>query len=235
MSRLHIRRATENDWPEISRISREAGYEDYINRVGKRYLDDGVVIICNSDVTCGFLKIELLPDGSSWLSGIRVDPQHRKIGVAASLTNSALLYSSMAGCSIVRMLIRYENTASINLARKGGFKEKLHLYFYDGVLDGTGKTRSIDRNDELVNIGWKFATCNKIRDGEVKTDGSSDIFFFNDMEESTQLIRSDKRVPIIGNGVTCIPERLKHLYEGYAGMEGFEQAFVFERKISGKL
>ena len=53
-------------------------------------------------------------------------------------------------------------------------------------------TRSIDRNDELVNIGWKFATCNKIRDGEVKTDGSSDIFFFNDTEESTQLIRSDK-------------------------------------------
>lgn len=235
MSRLHIRRATENDWPEISRISREAGYEDYINRVGKRYLDDGVVIICNSDVTCGFLKIELLPDGSSWLSGIRVDPQHRKIGVAASLTNSALLYSSMAGCSIVRMLIQYENTASINLARKGGFKERSHLYFYDGVLDGTSMTRSVDRNDELVNIGWKFATCNKIRDGEVKTDGSSDIFFFNDTEESTQLIRSDKRVPIIGNGITCIPERLKHLYEGYAGMEGFEQAFVFERKISGKL
>ena len=235
MSRLHIRRVTENDWPEISRISREAGYEDYINRVGKRYLDDGLVIICNSDVTCGFLKIELLPDGSSWLSGIRVDPQHRKIGVAASLTNSALLYSSMAGCSIVRMLIQYENTASINLARKGGFKERSHLYFYDGVLDGTSMTRSVDRNDELVNIGWKFATCNKIRDGEVKTDGSSDIFFFNDTEESTQLIRSDKRVPIIGNGITCIPERLKHLYEGYAGMEGFEQAFVFERKISGKL
>ena len=235
MSRLHIRIAKENDWPEISRISREAGYEDYINRVGKRYLDDGLVIICNSDVTCGFLKIELLPDGSSWLSGIRVDPQHRKIGVAASLTNSALLYSSMAGCSIVRMLIQYENTASINLARKGGFKERSHLYFYDGVLDGTSMTRSVDRNDELVNIGWKFATCNKIRDGEVKTDGSSDIFFFNDTEESTQLIRSDKRVPIIGNGITCIPERLKHLYEGYAGMEGFEQAFVFERKISGKL
>ena len=231
MSRFNVRRAVEKDWPDISRISREAGYEDYINRIGKNYLDEGVVIICESDETCGFLKIELLPDGSSWLSGIRVDPQHRRIGVADTLTRSALLYSSMAGCSSVRMLIQHENTASIGLARKCGFEEKSHLYFYDGKLDGTGMTGTADRSDELVNIGWKFASCNKIKDGEVKTDGSSEIFFFNDMEESTQLIRSDKRVPIIGNGVTCIPERLQHLYKGFAGMEGFEQAFVFERKI----
>ncbi len=234
MSRLHIRRATENDWPEISRISRESGYEDYINRVGKKYVDDGVVVICDSDVACGFLKIELLPDNSSWLSGIRVDPQHRRMGVADALTKSALLYSSMAGCNAVRMLIQYENAPSIKLARKNGFKEKSHLFFYDGILEGTGMKRSADRFDELVNIGWKFANCNKIKEGEVRTDGSTDIFVYKDTEESTQLIRSDKMIPITGNGVTCIPERLQHLYEGCAGMEGFEQGFVFERRISDK-
>ena len=64
--------ATGADWPKISEISGRSRYEDYINRIGPSYLDNGQVLVWKDETDIrGFLKLEYLPDTSAWLSGLR--------------------------------------------------------------------------------------------------------------------------------------------------------------------
>ena len=102
---LRITVAGADNWNEISNISMKSGYEDYINKVGSTYLDDGIVLLSYIDETAsGFLKLEEMPDNSAWLSGIRVLPEFRRMHIGSNLTEKAIELARSQGLIIARML-----------------------------------------------------------------------------------------------------------------------------------
>lgn len=234
--RNRIRIANSSDWPHISRISRDSGYEDYINSIGPAYMNDGTIILCETDEVCGFLKIEMLPDNSAWLSGIRVDPGHWRMGVADSLTNAAVIYALGRKASYARMLIQDENHRSISLALKNGFNQKSRFFFFEGKFDVSGMSPSGDRIDTLVNIGWRYANHSRLKEetGSLMKGKKSTVFVYKDHEETFQVIDLEEEISLLPGSLaclTCVPEGLVKYLKGAKGLEGFEEASVYEKPL----
>ncbi len=234
MQQKRIRMAGSNDWPHISRISRDSGYEDYINSIGPEYMKDGTIILCETDEVCGFLKVEMLPDNSSWLSGIRVDPGHWRMGVADSLTNAAVVYALSRKASCARMLIQDENHRSVSLALKNGFSQRSRYLFFEGKFDVSGMSPSGDRIDTLVNIGWRYANHSRLKEGmgSLMKGKKSTVFVYQDHEETFQVIDLEEEVSLLPGSLTCltcVPVGLAKYLNGAKSLEGFEEASVYEK------
>jgi|GEM_PF-1791525 ribosomal protein S18 acetylase RimI-like enzyme len=233
MQQKKIRLGSEADWGDISRISKASGYDDYINEIGPAYLKEGTILVCDIDKTCGFLKIEMLPDGSAWFSGIRVDPEHWKMGVGDSLTNTALLFAITRRASFARMLIQSENQRSISLALKNGFIQKRRFIFFDGRPDISEMLESDRRYDDLVNIGWRFANHAKlnVKMGTLLASQFASVFVYHDHEETFHFLDISKEVSLLPGGITSVQEDLGSLIRNGKRLEGFEEASVYEKRL----
>ncbi|MCL4451481.1 MAG: GNAT family N-acetyltransferase [Candidatus Thermoplasmatota archaeon] len=234
MEQKKIRLAVEADWQHISRISKASGYMDYINNMGRAYMSEGTILVCEIDMPCGFLKIEMLPDGSAWLSGIRVGPEHWRQGIGDSMTNAALVFAISRGASFARMLIHNENQRSVSLALKNGFVKKSVFHFYEGRPDITEMVESAKRYDTLVNVGWRFANHANMKEklGSLLTDGGSSVFIYHDHEETFQFMEMNEEVMLIPKGITCVPDHLGSFIKNGKKLEGFEEASVYEKPLS---
>jgi GNAT superfamily N-acetyltransferase len=233
MQQKKIRLASHSDWKDISRISKASGYDDYINEIGPSYMNDGTILVCYIDVLCGFLKIEMLPDGSAWLSGIRVDPEHWRMGIGESLTNAALLFAISRGSGYARMLINSENHRSVSLALKSGFIQASRFLFFEGRPDMSGMLESDRRFDALVNIGWRFANHARleIKTGTLLSGREAAVFVYHDHDETFHLLEISKEISLLPEGITCVPEALGSFIKKGKKLEGFEEASVYEKAL----
>ncbi|MGC8515516.1 MAG: GNAT family N-acetyltransferase [Thermoplasmata archaeon] len=233
MQQKKIRLASHADWKDISRISKASGYADYINEMGPPYMNDGTILVCDIDVLCGFLKIEMLPDSSAWLSGIRVDPEHWRMGIGETLTNAALLFAISRGASYARMLIHSENQKSVSLALKSGFTWVSRFLFFDGRPDISGMLESDRQYDALVNVGWRFANHARlgIKTGTLLAGQGLSVFVYHDHDETFHLLEISKEVSLLPEGITCVPEALGSFIKKGKKLEGFEEASVYEKPL----
>ncbi len=233
MQQKKIRLAVEADWQHISRISKASGYADYINKMGPAYMSDGTILVCDIDTPCGFLKIEMLPDESAWLSGIRVDPEHWRNGIGDCLTNAALVFAISRGASYARMLIHSENQRSVSLALKNGFVQKDRFHFYEGRPDITEMVESAKQYDALVNVGWRFANHARlgIKTGTLLAGHGVSVFVYHDHDETFHLLEISKEISLLPDGITCVPEDLESFIKDGKKLEGFEEASVYEKPL----
>ncbi len=229
--------ATGADWPKISEISGRSGYEDYINRIGPSYLDNGQVFVWKDGTEIrGFLKLEYLPDNSAWLSGLRVDPDFRRMSIGSELTSAAIEYAANSGKEYVRMLIHDGNVKSSGLALKLGFSAVSRFAFFEGIPAGESMNdEMISSGEEIqyLNLGWTFIRYSYVdsvparylryeRDGIAITVSGHDY----------QIIVPDDHISLSGEGFTCmevhgsIPDYLEGLLD-----RDFDYASVFQKKI----
>ncbi len=157
-----IRKATKDDWPSISDISRRSGYEDYINRVGISYLDEGEVWLYEDGRIKGFSKIEYLSDNSVWLSGLRVDPDYWRSGIGQQLSEASLKAGAERDCTSARLLVYEDNAKSLGLVEKMGFRIVSKYNFIYGIpsLEHLS-SEEIVLDHGLINVGWKFLEASK--------------------------------------------------------------------------
>ncbi|MEM0156784.1 MAG: GNAT family N-acetyltransferase, partial [Thermoplasmataceae archaeon] len=152
--------ATGKDWHKISEISKRSGYEDYINRIGPSYLDSGHVLVWKDNAEIrGFLKLEYLQDNSAWMSGLRVDPDFRRMSIGSDLTNAAIELAVNSGASCVRMLIHDGNFKSSGLAIKLGFYRVSRFAFFNGIPAGESIAVPEIPHEigvQYLNTGWTF-------------------------------------------------------------------------------
>lgn len=151
-----IRDATEKDWEQISRLSAISGYEDYINEMGIRFLQDGIILIAEKPDPVGFMKITLLPDNYAWFSAIRVHPDFRRLGIGNTMMRDSLVRSREIGAEGCRLMIENSNNRSKGLARKNGFVEVLDLLLFEGGYDVSGLKKTYPDSDEYISMGWEF-------------------------------------------------------------------------------
>lgn len=230
---LHSRMAKSNDWDFISRISRESGYIDYIGRLGISYLDWGKVMVAEDDHILGFLKIEEMPDRSGWLSGMRVDINHRREGIGQYITEEVIKYARASGMESLRLLVQDENTASIALAEKCSFQRMMGLSFYEGSIDLSGFVESkISEPSTLFSV-WKvfrYSTGNTLP-GSYLTRGSDRVFVSsNKSNRFIHVLSGGHLEGVPGDGIV-VTERSLETVSGLKRVEDFGTGLVYELKL----
>ncbi|MCL4307481.1 MAG: GNAT family N-acetyltransferase [Candidatus Thermoplasmatota archaeon] len=232
-----IELATSADWPKISEISGRSGYEDYINRIGPSYLESGQVLVWKDEMDIrGFLKLEYLPDNSAWLSGLRVDPDFRRMSIGSELTIAAIESARSTGKKYVRMLIHDGNMKSSGLASKLGFSAVSRFAFFGGIPAGESITSELISPGvwaQYLNLGWVFIRYSYVdsvparyirygRDGIAITVSGHDY----------QIIVPDEHITLSGEGFTCmeVHGRIPDYLEGLLDRD-FDYASVFQKRI----
>ena len=191
-----VRDATEKDWDKISRLSAISGYEDYINEMGIRFLQEGTILIAENPDPVGFMKITILPDRYAWFSAIRVHPDFRRLGIGHRLMAEALSRTKQLKAKGCRLMIEDSNYRSKGLARKNGFVEALDLLLFEGGFDVSGLKCEEPGSDEYISMGWEFCRYVPALKGDVckYAKSQSSIHHYTTPRGNYQLITE----PIIG-------------------------------------
>lgn len=152
-----IRIARQNDWDQVSKISAAIAEEglvaDYITDIGPKYLSLGKTLVIEEDEIIGFHNVQDVPDGSIYLSGMRVAREHRKKGIAMTLLQFALEQAAKDGKKKARAFVEPSNIASRSLLSKTGFSIKRTVHLYFGSLSTDGFTEESEWPDSTLDIG----------------------------------------------------------------------------------
>ena len=111
------------DRPAIEGLLQRAVPHDYLVPILDRWLRArGVLGAFDGKELVSLLRLDDLGEGEGWIGAIRVAPERRKEGWGRRLTHWALEVAHELGMSTVRLIIEDENTASLALARRLGFR-----------------------------------------------------------------------------------------------------------------
>lgn len=225
-----VREANSHDWPAISDISRRSGYNDYINRWGESYLDSGTVIIAEEDTPVGFSKVERLPDNSSWLSGLRVDPDHWRNGIGRLLTVKGIELARSSGSYAARMIVEDDNVRSRSLSEKLGFHNAAEYRFFSGGIDLHGYSLEDANVNDLLSIGWRFMDAGRSDEipGKFYRKGGN-LVFVNDQKTSFQVLSAGEDLIREGEGMTVCRENVYNsAFASLQIMEDFPAGILYE-------
>ncbi len=154
---VKFRPAKISDWKDISRISSEVSKEgvvgDYINDIGKTYMEIGQIYVAETDRMVGFQHVQDVPDGSIYLSGLRVLKEYRRRGIATGIIKYVIRQWLKSGKKYARTLVEDENTPSLALMSGLGFMKTTQFSLYYGSIDTTGFEKISDWPEGYIDIG----------------------------------------------------------------------------------
>lgn len=129
---MKVRSARPADRSMIVDLCREAmGEDDYLIRNVDAWFVPGEVVVAEvNDRVVGVVRGQRLMDGSLWVSGVRVHPDFRGLGIAGMMTLHRVREAENEGVRTARMLVSAENTASLRVCEKTGFEKVLELAVY---------------------------------------------------------------------------------------------------------
>jgi len=124
-----IRRLTRKDRAAVERLCARAGSEDFVPLYFERIIEEKAGFgFEEGESLCGIIFSTLVLDGEAWLFGLRVDPDHRRVGIGRCLTEHALKEVPRS-CRLVRLGVFTDNRASMRLAGSFGFAERAQYVF----------------------------------------------------------------------------------------------------------
>jgi len=131
--RIHIRRASPADLDDVLEMTRDVWEgTDYVPYVWRSWLADPrgyahVAVLDNKVV--GLQHVDLQPDGTAWLEGIRVATSVHGQGIGRALLDHGVAWARNLGSPAVRLASYSGNEASNRMAESAG----LHLIHAFGL------------------------------------------------------------------------------------------------------
>ncbi|MDQ2741846.1 MAG: GNAT family N-acetyltransferase [Chloroflexota bacterium] len=123
---LHIRRALAGDLDDVLELTRDVWEgTDYVPYVLSNWLADArgylhVALLDNRLV--GLQHVDLQPDGTAWLEGIRVSTAVRTQGIGRVLLDHGVAWARNLGSPAVRLASYSGNEASNRMAERAGLQ-----------------------------------------------------------------------------------------------------------------
>jgi GNAT superfamily N-acetyltransferase len=100
------------------------GGNDYLPYVWNGWLHDTRGILMAAEMEgrmVGLQHVALMPDGTAWLEGIRVDPEAQGKGVGTALLDAGIEWARFMDCRAARLSTSSQNDASNRMAVSRGF------------------------------------------------------------------------------------------------------------------
>ncbi len=237
-----IRAAKPDDWDRISRISgeisREGSVGDYISNIGPKYLGIGTTFVIETrESVVGYHNIQGVPDGSIYLSGMRISKQHRKKGLASWLINETIQPYVKQGKRSARAYVDPGNTASMFLFEKAGFRKKMKVHLYFGSMETEGFTQENDWPDTVVDIGhvpsmyFPNIPARVLRNGEC-TVCRSDPGVWDGLPSFTVLNQEGCKFITGSSFIVSMVEIDQGKHPELESVEGFQSAYLYEKDLT---
>lgn len=114
------------------------GTEDYIERVIDDWLsrEDGLLAVAEVDgraAACSYVR--LLSPREAFLAGMRVDPAHRRGGLALALTEYCARYAAARGRPVARVIIGWNNAAALAAIQRAGFERSAAMTLWERPVE----------------------------------------------------------------------------------------------------
>jgi ribosomal protein S18 acetylase RimI-like enzyme len=99
---------------------------DYVSEEFLSWLDapdsHAIVASANGDRPIGLLRVRMLSPKEAWLSGVRVHPDHRRLGVASELNTLGVEWARQRGADVIRLATEGSNTPARRQVAKLGYR-----------------------------------------------------------------------------------------------------------------
>jgi len=99
---------------------------DYVSEEFLSWLDraDSLAIVAsaNGDRPVGLVRVRMLSPKEAWLSGVRVHPDHRRVGIASELNAHGVEWARERGADVVRLATEESNTPARRQVEKLGYR-----------------------------------------------------------------------------------------------------------------
>lgn len=121
---VRIRRARLEDTPAMLEITRNVWEgHDYVPRVWTSWLGGHAGVLLAAEVNgemVGFQHVDVHPDRTAWLEGIRVGERAQGTGIATRLLAAGIAWARFSGLAAVRLSTSTDNPASNRMAERAG-------------------------------------------------------------------------------------------------------------------
>lgn len=116
MHSVAISPARWEDVDAIRAVSDACLDHDYVLDMLDAFLASGSVLVARDvDTPVGYVKVERALDDSSWLSALRVVPNHRRLGIGARLCRACEVAARRAGSTLLRLWTSRHNAPAMGL------------------------------------------------------------------------------------------------------------------------
>lgn len=130
---IRIRRARPADRRAVGVLCRRVWDDDYVVDAFADWVPDrrgGLWVALVGGRVVGIAKLTLLGDREAWLHALRVDPDHRRRGIAGALLAHRLERARRLGARVARLDTSEDNVAIRRLTRRLGFREIARYTFF---------------------------------------------------------------------------------------------------------
>jgi ribosomal protein S18 acetylase RimI-like enzyme len=124
---FRIRAAQPRDMRAVRVLCARIWSDDYIPDVFDEWVRDRrgrFWVAVEDDRVIGIAKLTLLGDHEAWLHALRVDPRHRRKGVATALLAHRVERARRLGARVARLDTQEDNTAVQRMMRRFGFRRR---------------------------------------------------------------------------------------------------------------
>lgn len=145
-----IRPARATDKRDVEALCARIWSDDYILDVFDEWVRDrrGRLWVAVKDGhVIGIAKLTLYKTGESWLHGLRVDPDHRRRGIATALLERRLARARALGARVARLDTAADNVAVQRLTRRFGFRRIARVAGYAAPAVAGERPRIATRRD----------------------------------------------------------------------------------------
>lgn len=99
---------------------------DYVSDEFLSWLEEpdsrAIVATTDGDHAVGVVRVRMLSSNEAWLSGVRVHPDHRRLGIASELNATGVEWARSRGAEVVRLAIEESNLAARGQVEKIGYR-----------------------------------------------------------------------------------------------------------------
>jgi len=153
---MQIRDAQPSDKQAVLEFCKETfSWGDYIADVWDSWILQGNLFVAvENDIPIGLSHLVFTDNRQSWLEGIRVHPNHRRMGFGRKIIAYC---ESIANTKTIRMIIESDNAPSIDLARSMGYDIEDWWRLY--ALEPKKETSSVVAASDVSQVA-RFVSSN---------------------------------------------------------------------------
>lgn len=159
-SNVEISRADVRDRDAVRQVCEACYKDDYILRMGDRFLTTGTVLMARvKDEPVGLVRLTTTIDGAGWLSALRVVPSKRHEGVGTALCRACEEVAARNGSGTMRLWTEETNDAAYSLFRGLSYRKVGVFTRWWGEALGEGE---VPRASREVGDIWPRVSATKL-------------------------------------------------------------------------